>query len=172
MPVESIIHENQQSYYAAINASNAVSESTKFIELMLSAIKASLMEAITMSDDMSDGLNKSEIRWRKIEEHLKEHTFIMNSDLRRLCDVSPATVNRIFSKLVDEGKLIKIYERGQWKYKVNIKKTETYCFGLKLFNVRFSKTKSRFYMGQIKIFHQKYYNKFSLFFESKFLDIF
>ena len=120
LPVESIIHENQQAYYAAINASNAVGESTKFIEFMLSAIKASLTEAIDMSDNMGEGLNKSEIRWRKIEEHLKAHTFIMNSDVRRLCDVSPATANRILSKLVDEGKLIKIHERGQWKYKANI----------------------------------------------------
>ena len=47
---------------------------------MLSTIKASLTEAINVSDDMSDGLNKSEICWRKIEEHLKAHTFIMNSD--------------------------------------------------------------------------------------------
>ncbi len=120
LPVESIIHENQQAYYAAINASNAAGESTKFIEFMLSAIKASLTEAINMSDDMSDGLNKSEIRCRKIEEHLKAHAFIMNSDVRRLCDVSPATANRILSRLVDEGKLIKIHERGQWKYKANI----------------------------------------------------
>ena len=87
---------------------------------MLSAVKASLTEAINMSDDMSDGLDKSEIRWRKIEEHLKAHTFVMNSDVRRLCDVSPATANRILSKLVVEGKLIKIHERGQWEYKANI----------------------------------------------------
>ena len=63
---------------------------------------------------MSDGLNKSEIRWRKIEDHLKAHAFIMNSDVRRLCDLSSATANRILSKLVDEGKLIKIHEHRQW----------------------------------------------------------
>ena len=82
---------------------------------MLFAIKASLTEAIIMSGDMSDGLDKSGIHRRKIEEHLKTHTFITNSDVRWLCDVSPATANRILSKLVDEGKLIKMHERGQWK---------------------------------------------------------
>ena len=86
---------------------------------MLSAINVSLMEAIYMSDDMSDGLDKSKIRWRKIKEHLKAHTFIMNSDVRRLCDVSPTTANRILSQLVEEGKLIRIHERRQWKYKAN-----------------------------------------------------
>ena len=111
------VDENQQAYYAAINASNAAGESTKFIEFMLSAIKASLTEAIKMRDDMSDGLDKSASRWRKIEEHLKAHAFIMNSDARRLCDVSTATANRILSQLVEEGKLIRIHARGQWKYK-------------------------------------------------------
>ena len=119
LPVESIIHENQQAYYAAINASNAAGESTNFIEFMLLAIKASLMEAINMSDDMSDGSDKSASRWRKIEYYLKTHTFIMNSDVRRICDASPATANRILAQLVEEGKLIKIHERGHWKYKVN-----------------------------------------------------
>ena len=65
LPVESIIHENQQAYYFAINASNAASESTEFIEFMLSAIKASLIEAINMSDDVSDGSDKSTLRWKK-----------------------------------------------------------------------------------------------------------
>lgn len=114
------MHENKQAYYAAINTSNAAGESTKFIVFMLSAIKASLIEAVNLSDDMSDGSDKSEIRWRKIEDHLKAHPFIMNSDVRRLCDVSSATANRILSKLADEGKLIKIHERGQWKYKASI----------------------------------------------------
>ena len=43
LPVESIIHDNQQKYYEAINTSNASVSSTAFIEFMLSAIKASLM---------------------------------------------------------------------------------------------------------------------------------
>ena len=83
---------------------------------MLSTIKASHIEAI----NMSDGLDKSALRWRKIEDHLKANPFIMNSDVRRLCDVSPATANRILAKFVDEGMLIKIHERGQWKYKASI----------------------------------------------------
>ena len=44
LPVESIIHERQQEYYAAINASNDARESTVCIEFMLSSIKASAHE--------------------------------------------------------------------------------------------------------------------------------
>lgn len=50
LPIESIIHAHQQDYYTAINISNNAAESTAFIEFMLSVIKASLMEAISIGD--------------------------------------------------------------------------------------------------------------------------
>lgn len=118
LPVESIIYANQQEYYAAINASNDAGESTVFIEFMLSAIKASLMEAIGASDIMSDGsMDKTAFRWSKIEAYLKTHDFIMNADVRTLCDVSAATANRILAGLVEEGKLVKCRVGGHWAYR-------------------------------------------------------
>lgn len=54
LPVESMIHARQPKYYAAINASNDAGESTVFIEFMLSTIKASLIDAINTSDEVSD----------------------------------------------------------------------------------------------------------------------
>ena len=51
----SIIYDRQQEYYDAINTFNDAGESTVFIEFMLSAIKASLMEAVSASDEMSNG---------------------------------------------------------------------------------------------------------------------
>ena len=117
LPVESIIHDRQQEYYAAINASNDAGESTMFIEFMLSAIKASLIEAISTSNEMSDGkMDKATLRWKKIEEYLKTHDYIMNADVRELCGVSAATANRILSKLVLEGRLFKDYQKGHWIY--------------------------------------------------------
>ena len=66
--MESIIHDHQQEYYEAINASNDAGESTVFIEFVLSAIKASLMDAINASDEMSDAkIDKATLRWKKIE---------------------------------------------------------------------------------------------------------
>lgn len=73
--VESIIHDRQQDYYAAINASNDAGESTVFIEFMLSAIKASLMDVISTSDGMSDGkMDKATLRWKKLRSILKPTT--------------------------------------------------------------------------------------------------
>ena len=119
LPVESIIHDRQQEYYAAINTSNDAGESTVFIEFMLSAIKASLTDAISTSDVMSDGkMDKATIRWNKIQEYLKTHDYIMNADVRELCEVSAATANRILAGLVAEGKLVKCRKNGHWAYRV------------------------------------------------------
>lgn len=117
LPVESMIHARQPEYYAAINASNDAGESTVFIEFVLSAIKASLMDAIDTSDAMSDGqMDKAAMRWRQIEKFLETHEFIMNADVRALCGVSAATANRILSGLATNGKLIKYREGGHWRY--------------------------------------------------------
>lgn len=56
--------------------------STAFIEFMLSAINASLMEAISMSDVMSHALrDRAAERWKQIEQFLKSHDAIQNADV-------------------------------------------------------------------------------------------
>ena len=116
--MESIIHDRQQEYYASINTSNGTGESTVFIEFMLSAIKASLIDAIYTSDEMSDGpMDKATMRWKQIEKFMETHGFIMNADVRALCSVSAATANRILVRLASDGKLIKFHKGGHWVYK-------------------------------------------------------
>lgn len=117
--MESIIHERQEEYYAAINASNDAGESTVFIEFMLSAIKASLIDAIRTSDEMSDGpMDKATTRWKQIEKFLETHPYIMNADVRTLCDVSAATANRILAGLAAEDKIVKCRKSGHWAYQL------------------------------------------------------
>ena len=116
--MESIIHNRQQEYYESINASNAAGESTVFIEFMHSAIKASLIDAISASDEMSDGtIDKATMRWKQIEKFLETHEFIMNADVRTLCGVSAATANRILVRMTEDRKLTKVWVAGHWKYK-------------------------------------------------------
>jgi len=66
-----------------------------------------------MSDGKSD---KKALRWQKIEQFLQTHEYIMNADVRELCGVSAATANRILAGLVDDNKLNKGRENGQWAY--------------------------------------------------------
>ena len=124
LPVESIIHDRQREYYDAINASNDAGESTVFIEFMLSAIKASLMDTVRTSDEMSDvSMDKAAFRLSRIEAYLKTHDFIMNADVRALCAVSAATANRILAGAVEEGKLVKCRAGGHWAYKRSLTRT-------------------------------------------------
>lgn len=119
LPVESIIHDQQREYHKAINAPNDTGESTVFIEFMLSAIKASLTEVINTSDEMSDGkMDKATLRWKKIEEYLKTHDYIMNAHVRELCGVSAATANWILAGFVINERLVKYRESGHWAYKI------------------------------------------------------
>lgn len=117
LPVESMIHARQPEYYAAINTSNNAGESTVFIEFMLSTIKASLIDVINTSDEMGDvKMDRATMRWKQIEKFLETHSYIMNADVRKLCNVSSATANRILARLVLDGKLIKVYKNGHWAY--------------------------------------------------------
>lgn len=117
LPVESIIHKRQNDYYNAINASNAAGESTVFVEFMLSAIKASLIDAINMSDGMSDeNTNKTAHRQNVVVRHLEKNGIIMNSDVRNLFGVSSATANRILADLVKREIIEKCRNGGNWAY--------------------------------------------------------
>ena len=113
LPIESIIYDNQQAYYNAINASNDAVDSTPFIEFMLSVIKSALMEAVQTENS---SMNKDLFRWSQIENFLKSHPVILNADVRDLLHVSSSTANRILSQLVSEGKLVKCRQGSHWAY--------------------------------------------------------
>ena len=83
---------------------------------MLPAIKASLIDATEMSDDMSDEkTDKKALRLKKIEQFLQTHEYIMNADVRELCGVSAATANRILAGLTETGVLKKIPYKRIWE---------------------------------------------------------
>lgn len=116
LPVESIIHDRQDEYYAAINRSNYEGESTAFIEFLLSAIQEALLEAV-QTTSASESMTTDELRWYKIERFLKRKDTIANADVRQMFHVSSATANRILSGLTEEGKLQKIRNGKSWAYK-------------------------------------------------------
>lgn len=118
LPIESIIHDHQPEYYAAINQSNAAGEGTAFVEFMLRMIKQSLEEAVGDRPAVPVHQEKEETRWAKIEAFLHENGWIQNADVRKLFDVSPATANRILTALTKEGKLRKIRNSRCWAYRL------------------------------------------------------
>ena len=115
LPIESIIHDHQTEYYAAINQSNAQGEGTVFIEFMLGIIKEALTEAI---NEQPVAQSKEEVRWTKIAAFLRTNHIIQNVDVQNLLDVSPATASRVLNTLTKEGKLVKVRNGRYWAYKL------------------------------------------------------
>ena len=114
LPVESMIHDRQEQYYAAINQSNFDGESTAFIEFMLTAIRDTLAEAVQVSG--ASGMGEDEMRWLRIEKFLKKNGSIANADVREMFGVSSATANRILSRLADDGRIKKMRVGRYWGY--------------------------------------------------------
>lgn len=114
LPVESMIHDRQEQYYAAINQSNFDGESTAFIEFMLTAIRDTLAEAVQVSG--ASGMGEDEMRWLRIERFLKKNGSIANADVREMFGVSSATANRILSRLADDGRIKKMRVGRYWGY--------------------------------------------------------
>ena len=118
LPIESIIHDHQVEYYAAISQSNAQGEGTAFIEFMLGIIKEALQEAIDEQPAEKPSMqSKEELRWEKIADFLRTNSTIQNSDVQNFLDVSSATASRILNALTKEGKLIKVRNGRYWAYK-------------------------------------------------------
>lgn len=117
LPVESIIHDRRDEYYAAINQSNYEGESTAFIEFMLSAIREALMEAVQIGG-AADKMTADELRRYKIERFLQKNDTITNADVRQMFRVSAATANRILAKLAQKEKIQKIRIGKSWGYQI------------------------------------------------------
>ena len=114
LPIESIIHDNQKEYYDAINLSNSMGESTKFIEFMLSVIKKALLEVVEIPVVTASG--KADLRLEQIYKFLEHNEYIMNSDVQKLLAVSSATATRILTELSKTGKLQRIRIGSHWGY--------------------------------------------------------
>ena len=116
LPIESIIHDNQNEYYNAINISNCNGESTVFIEFMLSVIKQALSEADEVNTSRISPEDKSYRRWKLISDFLKEHEFITNCDVQEILSVSSSTATRILTGFTKEGKLTRRRVKSYWRY--------------------------------------------------------
>lgn len=116
LPVESMIHNHQEQYYAAINKSNAAGESTVFISFMLAMIREALEEAV--SSLPTEG-TKTERRRKTIEAFLRRREYIQSQDAQKLFGVSPATASRILGGFCKDGLLQKFRKGSYWAYRLS-----------------------------------------------------
>ena len=100
IPIETIIHERQDGYYKALNASNVVSESTIFVQFMLLLIRDLLKEL-----SHNGVMNKEKTLDEKLFDLLKEDGHQSAAGLAEILGSSPRTVQRALKRLMSDGKI-------------------------------------------------------------------
>ena len=100
IPIETIIHERQDDYYKAMNASNVVSESTIFVQFMLLLIRDLLKEL-----SHNGVMNKEKTLDEKLFDLLKEDGNQSAAGLAEILGSFPRTVQRALKRLMSDGKI-------------------------------------------------------------------
>ncbi len=100
IPIETIIHERQNDYYKALNASNTDGESTIFVQFMLELIRDLLKEL-----SYNGAMNKKKTLDEKLFDLLKEDSDQTAAGLAEMVGVSQRTVQRALKRLIDDGKI-------------------------------------------------------------------
>ena len=111
IPIESMVRDNQQKYYKALEDAGSMGESTPFIEFMLDIIRKTLQEYIKdskKSDQKSD---------QKILLLIKKNNKIT---IKELCDktaLSQSGIKKIIKNLKDEERLVRVgsLKGGHWE---------------------------------------------------------
>ena len=106
IPIETMIHENQQTYYEAIDQSNRQGESTIFVEFMLGMIRDTLLELVQAQKVKRDVLSK---KTNSLEENVLR-LFVADEKLSakgaaELLGVSQRQIERCIAQLKNAGKL-------------------------------------------------------------------
>jgi len=102
IPTESLIRDNQKSYYEAIEASTNLSESTPFIEFMLEIINKSIQSSVKSS--VKSSVNTED----KILLYFKENPTATIKELAEYLELSNRAIEKQITKLKKEHKLRRV----------------------------------------------------------------
>ncbi len=114
LPFETLIKERQNEYYAALEYSDRVGNSTRFIEFVLTTINESLESLLTIqSRILTTG--------KRVEYFLsifKEQYFTRKDYLNIFRDISPATASRDLRYAVKEKLVLKKGDKRNTEYEI------------------------------------------------------
>ena len=110
IPVETIVKEHQQEYYAAIAKSDADANSTAFITFMLQCLKLAIRE-------MAESNQKSN---QKILAAIQRNPFVTIRELQEATGLSESGVKKVIRQLKAEGCVQRIggAKGGHWELSV------------------------------------------------------
>ena len=120
IPVETLVHENQEEYYKVLQQSDNVGDSTEFVEFMLGMIRNALKEISETHDKTDVGINVGinvVTNEEKIIALLRQDGNMSANMLSVSVGVTERQIQRILAKLKAEGKIIRhgANKNGYWE---------------------------------------------------------
>ena len=121
LPVETLIHEQQDGYYAALNVSNTEGESTIFVMFMLQIIRAALADIIkTQNSHQNVGTNVGKnvgTNEEKVLALLRQDGRLTAKVLASTLGLTERQVERLVASLKKQGVLIRhgASKNGFWE---------------------------------------------------------
>ena len=103
LPIETLIKENQKSYYKSLGISDKNSDSTAFIEFMLSIILKTIKQIIATELKITQ---KITVNQRKIIKAIKNNPHITQEELSEVVGIARVNIIKNMKKL-QEQKIIK-----------------------------------------------------------------
>ena len=113
LPVETLIRERQEEYYAALNAANSQGESTACVAFMLSVIRNALEELRqnqrlhVVNNGAENVVDQREQNRRSLLAIVKQRPKSSAREIALLMNLSPRQIQRIMADLQADGKLIR-----------------------------------------------------------------
>ena len=115
IPTESIVRDNQQKYYAALEQSGGLGESTPFIEFMLNVILKSIRKQQNAPVNVTTNVPLK--RLQKILNLLENNKQITITRLAQILKVNEKTIKRDIAKLKNNKQIVRVgsSKTGHWK---------------------------------------------------------
>lgn len=117
LPVETLIYEQQEDYYEALNASNTKGDSTIFVTFMLQIIRDALAEIIETQDSHHNvGVNVG-TNEEKVLMLLRQDGRLTAKDLASTLGLTERQIERIMASLKQQGRLVRrgASKNGYWE---------------------------------------------------------
>ena len=116
LPIESIVKENQQKYYNALELSGTNGECTVFIEFMLGVILKTVKNQVSnvpLNDPIYDPLKRLD----EIVKLIKKDKGLTITNIAQKLKVSDKTIKRDIKKLKDEKRIKRVgsLKGGHWE---------------------------------------------------------
>jgi Fic family protein len=113
LPMETLIKERQEQYYASLGKSDNTGESTIFIEFLLEIVLESLEELLSIQNVSLTNIDRINL----FKAIVKNDFFTRKEYLRNYREISTATASRDLNFAVENGIIEKFGDKNTTKYK-------------------------------------------------------